>query len=145
MTDVRIFQTPDGGDIRIENGLFELSDGLEQAVYLSLFGGNEEDSGLQGDDSKQWWGNLTETEPARRYRSETQFLFRSIPAIPANLRRIEDAVGRDLAWMADEVAQGVSIVASMPGVNQVHIDISVTVQSGTGYQFGFSSVWGPQQ
>lgn len=119
--DVLIYQTPDDGDITVERGLVELSAGLESAAYLSLFGGNEEDDGREGN-RQQWWGNLTEERPERRYRSETQHLLRSIPPIPANLRRIEEAAGRDLAWFVTVgAASSVSVSASMPGLNKVRL------------------------
>lgn len=143
MTDVLLQQTPDGGDIIVENGRFSLTSGIETAVYLSLFGGNEDDSGAEGDDPIQWWGNLTETDPARVYRSETQHLLRSIPAITANLRRIEAAVGRDLAWMAVTVVSGADIAVSMPGLNRVQIDIDLALADGNRVPVVLEDAWGP--
>lgn len=143
MTDVLLQQTPDGGDIIVENGRFSLTSGIETAVYLSLFGGNEDDSGAEGDDPIQWWGNLTETDPARVYRSETQHLLRSIPAITANLRRIEAAVGRDLAWMAGTVVSGADIAVSMPGLNRVQIDIELALADGSRVPVVLEDAWGP--
>jgi phage gp46-like protein len=127
MTDVLLRQTPDGGDITVESGLWLLSDGLETAVVLSLFGGNEQDPG-NADSTEQWWGNLTEPEPSRTYRSETQYLLRSLPAIPANLLRIEQAAARDLQWMiAAGVAKSVKAAARIPGLNHVVVDIGLVV------------------
>lgn len=142
MTDVLLTHTPDGGEITIENGRVALTNGIETAVYLSLFGGNEEDSGAQGDDRIQWWGNLTETDPARIYRSETQHLLRSIPAISANLRRIEGAVGRDLAWMAGDVVAAANVTASIPGLNRIHIDIQLELADGRRVPLVFEEAWG---
>lgn len=138
----RLFHTADGGEIEIVGGLITMSDGLETAVYLSLFGGNERDSGIEGDAPLQWWGNLTEAEAARQYRSETQHLVRSLPAIPANLRRIEDAVMRDLAWMDGEIARGIEALASIPARNRVQIDLNVEVAGGTKHTFQFAIEWG---
>ena len=127
MTDVLLRQTDDGGDITVEAGLFQLSEGLETAVFLSLFGGNEQDPG-EGESDQQWWGNLSETEPARTYRSETQYLVRSLPAIPANLLRIEQAAGRDLQWMLDEgTAKSVTVSARIPALNRVVVDVELVV------------------
>lgn len=140
--DVRLFHVSDGGEIEIAGGLVTMADGLETAVYLSLFGGNERDSGIEGDAPLQWWGNLTEAEAARQYRSETQHLVRSLPAIPANLRRIEDAVMRDLAWMDGEIARGIEALASIPARNRVQIDLNVEVAGGTKHTFQFALEWG---
>jgi phage gp46-like protein len=131
MTDVLLHQTNDGGDLVIENGLVLLTDGLESAVYLSLFGGNEDDP-AQSDATHQWWGNLTETEPARTYRSETQYLLKSLPLIPANLRRVEQAAKRDLQWMLDAaLATSIDVTASIPALNRMQIDVALQTASGT--------------
>lgn len=130
MTDVLLRQTDDGGEITIENGLALLSDGYEQAVYLSLFGGNEDDPG--GSDTRlQFWGNLIESDQSAMDRSETQHLLRSIPAVPANLRRFEQAAERDLAWMVQAgVALSVTAEASIPRLN--HVALKITIQTTTG-------------
>ncbi len=129
MTDVLLRQSNDGGDITIENGLVLLSEGLEPAVFLSLFGGNEDDPG-DADTTQQWWGNIGETAPERTYRSETQHLIKSLPAIPANLRRIEQAAARDLQWMLDTgEAESVSVEATIPELNRVRTN--VTIQTTT--------------
>lgn len=123
--DVLLFQTTDDGEIEVEDGRVTLSGGLETAAYLSLFGGNEQDSG-RPDDPLTWWGNMDEGQPERRYRSETQYLLRAIPAIPANLRRIEQAAERDLSWMVStNAATAVSATASMPGRNRVRLTIRI--------------------
>jgi len=105
--DVLLEQGNDGGEITIENGITELSDGLANSVFLSLFGGNSDDSGLQADDPKQFWGNLSETELSKQYRSQTQNLLRALPVNTANLQRIEDAAVSDLAWMLEDLADDV--------------------------------------
>lgn len=142
VSDVLLFHEPDGGNIRVEGGRFELTGGIETAVYLSLFGGNEDDSGIQQDDSKQYWGNLTETDPARMYRSETQHLLRSLPAIPANLRRIEDAAARDIAWMADSILKSANIEAFIPKLNWVRLDMKLDLQDGQVVSKSFLEPWG---
>jgi phage gp46-like protein len=124
--DVLLFQTTDDGEIEVEDGHVTLSGGLETAAYLSLFGGNEQDSG-RPDDPLTWWGNIDEQQPERQYRSETQYLLQSIPAVPANLRRIEQAAQRDLAWFVTVgAATEVSAVATMPAVNRVRLVIQIT-------------------
>lgn len=130
MTDVLLRQTNDGGDITIEGGLLLMSEGLETAAYLSLFGGNEDDPG-DTDTTVQWWGNLLETEAERAYRSETQNLIASLPAIPANLRRIEQAASRDLKWMSDTgLAQSIDIEATIPALNRIRIRIDILTATG---------------
>lgn len=138
--DVRLFCTPDGGNIEIVNGQVVMADSPETAVYLSLFGGNERDTGSDGDRPLQWWGNLDEPDTQRRYRSETQSLLRAIPATPANLHRIEDAVSRDLAWMLEDLATSLSIEVTMPRLSWVAIKLEVEID-GVKYPLRFEQPW----
>jgi phage gp46-like protein len=130
MPDVRLYQKDgDGGEVDCVGGQLAMDDGLDTAVYLSLFGGNDDDSGLDGDKPRQWWANLDEPDEARRYRSELQALLRGMPLIPANLRRAEDAAAADLVWMTDSgLASFVSATASMPAVNTVAIQLKIEIQ-----------------
>ncbi len=125
--DVLLFQTPDGGEITALNGQLKLTGGLETAVMLSCFGGNVEDSGLSADNAKQWWGNVEETDTTKTYRSELQFLLKTLPLIPANLPRFEAAANKDLAWLADSVADSVAARATMPGIDQIKITIAIVI------------------
>jgi phage gp46-like protein len=140
MTDVRLYQTNDGGEIDVVAGQLVMADGLETAAYLSLFGGNQEDSGIEGDDGKQWWGNHSEPELAGQYRSETQNILASLPATSGNLRRIEDAASRDLQWFTEDVADSVTVECSMPALNTVHILVTISID-GRVSEFAFTEPW----
>jgi len=138
--DVKLFQTDNEGEINVRDGLVQMGGGLETAAYLSLFGGNEDDDGL-AENNKTWWGNLDEIDPARQYRSETQNLLRAIPATSGNLRRIEDAAARDLAWfIAERVASSVSVSASIPGVNRIKLTVDIEAD-GDESRFEFVENW----
>lgn len=131
MSDVLLFHTVDGGEISIENGTLRMDRaGLETAAYLSMFGGNEDDRGIPADDSKQFWGNLG--EPAeRQYRSETQALLRSLPLIPASLRKVEGAAQRDLAWMSLGLVREIRAIATMPALNTIKLVVELDVDNET--------------
>ncbi len=141
MTDVRLFQTENGGEIECVNGQIILNDGLETAAYLSLFGGNEEDSGLTATDSLQWWGNVWEQDPADKFRGETQFLLRSLPATSGNLRRVEDAANRDLSWLVDrKLARSIEVAASIPALNRILIKPRIVIDDRE-YSYVFTQAW----
>lgn len=123
--DVLLFQTNDDGNITVSGGIVELSGGLQTTAYLSLFGGNEEDEG-GSDTTLSWWANLDELDPSGQYRSETQNTLQALVAIPANLRRVEDAALRDLAWLIErKVAVRISVEATMPGLNKIKLTINI--------------------
>ena len=96
MSDVRIFQVDDGGEIEFAGSDIVTTDlktdtGLESAVYLSWFGGNE---------LSPWWGNIGEPVE-RQYTSELAKVLRDLPATSNNLLRVEDAANHDVQWMLD--------------------------------------------
>jgi phage gp46-like protein len=128
--DVLLCQTIDGGEIESINGLITMSSGLDTSAYLSLFGGNEDDDGSDTT-PHQYWGNLLDTESSRKYRSETQYLLKSVPATTSNLGRIEDAVNRDLQWYLDEnIANSIGVTVTLIGVNKVNINIIIIGAEG---------------
>lgn len=140
MTDVLLYQSTDNGDINIADGVIELTDRQDTMAYLCLFGGNEDDSGSQ-DSKLGWWGNLSESDPALKYISETQHLLRSIPATSANLLRVEEAAKRDLSVFTDKnIANSVSVTASIPKLNWVKLAIAID-----GVIITFTENWGASE
>lgn len=127
MTDVRLFQTNDGGEISMENGIVEMDDGRYTAVYLALFGGNEDDPGGE-DTTLQWWGNLLDVDSVRKYRSRTQHVLEGLPATTGNLKRILEAVTADLADLVEGgYLETPEISVSIPKVNSVTITIEIPI------------------
>lgn len=133
--DVYLFDTPDGGDITPD---LEIRDGLETAAYLSLFGGNVKDDGRETNPFN-WWGNLSENEEDKIYRSTAAYLLRTVPPTPKNLRRIEDAARNDLAWfVTDDFTKTLNVSATMPKLN--HVKLSVVMEGIDPLEF--RSDWG---
>lgn len=138
--DVKLFQTIDDGEINVVNGVIDMSSGLDTAVYLSLWGGNEDCSG-QVVCPFTWWGNFDETDKAKKQVSETQYLLQSIPAITANLLRIEQAAGRDLNWLLEnKIASSVVITVSIPALNRIKIIANIEAR-GIESSFEFVENW----
>jgi hypothetical protein len=123
-----MFQTVDGGEVTVTNGTMVLTDGPATAVFLALYGGNEDDP-AEADVSLEWWGNKIETDVQKHYRSRTQYLLRALPAIPANLPRVKSAVEQDIAdLVATEVLVDPEVTVIIPKLNTVHI----TIDTATG-------------
>jgi phage gp46-like protein len=137
-----LLAAPLGFGIEFLAGTVTMTGGFDTAVQLSLFGGNFDDDGSPATASKQWWGNLTETSEEFWYRSRTQFLLQSIPAVSGNLRLIEQAAKQDLSWLLDlNIATTVDVLVSIPALNRVQIDISILAQ-GEESSFSFTENWG---
>ena len=138
--DVLLFQEDDGGNIAIEDGLVVMTAGLETAFYLAIFGGNEDDPGLD-DESNTWWGNLDETDDSKKYRSETQYLLRSIPSTTGNLNRIKQAVERDTSFFIESgEVDSIDVIVSMPGLNRIKISV-FSVSQNQLIELEFTSDW----
>lgn len=138
--DVLLIQAIDDGEIIVENGIVEMSGGLETAAYLSLFGGNEDDDG-RDNSPFSWWGNLDEINLSQQYHSETQNLLQAIPASSANLLKVEDAVNRDLSWfLQDNIASSIVAEVSIPTFNVIKIIINIEA-NGEESNFNFTQNW----
>lgn len=98
--DVLFFDTLDGGEISVENGLIECDKGFKTAVYLSLFGGNKEDDG-RIKNTKTWWGNMLDTPTDEKMVSRFQNVISSLPLNSKNIKMAEDAAKDDLQWMIE--------------------------------------------
>jgi len=137
--DVTLLQHSDGGEISVINGVVEMSGGLETSVYLALFGGNEDDQG-RALNQFSWWGNAGEVTE-KHYRSKTQNLLQSLPAISVNLRRVEDAAQSDLAYLINlKIASSVDVFASIPAVNEFNVSVTIRAE-GKEIEFNFTENW----
>lgn len=138
--DIHLFQTVDDGDVDIVGGVVQMDGGLGTSVYLSLFGGNEDDDG-SSKNKFTWWANYNEIDTAKTYRSETQFLLKSLPATSNNLKRIEQAVIRDLSYMIDKgIASDVISQVTIPRLNKVDINIMIQTSFGE-IEIKFTTNW----
>lgn len=123
--DVLIFTTLDGAEINVENGILEMTDSFKTAVYLSLLGGNIEDDGTQAAKKKEWWGNkLENNNPERKLTSRFQNIIYGLPATPANLKKLDEAVKQDLAWFITEKIVD-TIVLELRLTNKNRVDILI--------------------
>ncbi|WP_432631806.1 hypothetical protein, partial [Brachyspira sp.] len=55
--DIKLIMTEEGFDIDIKNNFIEMTSGFESAIFLSLFGGNEEDDYSEATNKNQFWAN----------------------------------------------------------------------------------------
>ena len=120
--DVILFQTADDGEIEVEAGVVTMDGGLQTSAYVSLFGGNESGG--------EWWANISEPDPVKRYTSRAQTALDTLPPSSANLIKVQDAAAHDLAWMiAEGVADTVEVLATIPKLNAVKLTIDINGES----------------
>ena len=83
--DLLLYDTPDGGDIRITEGFIASDRTFGTAVYLSLFGGNKEDNGRVRN-RRTWWGNtLRGVNENQRLVSRLQAVIFGLPMTTMNI------------------------------------------------------------
>ncbi len=129
----------DGGSLRIIDGEAVRSGGLQAAVYISLFGGNDADDGATASRSQFWGNHLGNDEPIR---GRLGTLIRTIPMVSESLARIEATAALDLAWMVDNnIATGVTVDASMRLARWLHLDFSIEMLATTTEHFKWRLNW----
>lgn len=129
--NVALFNTSDGGEILIVGGLVDSGGGLEAAVFLSLFGNNNDG---------EWWGNLSQDDPARQYPGETQKLIDGLPARPSNLLRIQDAVTRDLEPLIEAgVFKTVDPEALLVGPKRLRLRVTIDGDTTLEYELNWEA------
>lgn len=127
MADVYLYQGFDGGEISVKNGVIQMTDSLETAVYISLF----------GQDKGDYWGNLLSSNE-QKINSQTAKLLVSLPSTMSNLNKLEEAIQSDLGWIKSlDYAKEIYVKLMIPGINAIGIYINID-----GIDLVFVSSWG---
>ena len=140
--DLLLCDTPDGGDIIILDGLISSERAYGTAVYLSLFGGNQEDNG-KVKNRKTWWGNtLRGVSENQKLVSRFQAIIFGLPMTTKNIMDAEEAAKLDLDWMvgeklADEIIPDGRAVSN----NRFNLKIQIKSKGKTIYSSTFVIPW----
>lgn len=108
-----------GGDLQLLGNDLALVYGMENQVYLALFGGNVEGN---------WWGNdlLMPNDTAQQFNSQTERALDNNVLNDAGIAKIQNAVKADLAYLKAIV----TVVVSLLDANVVEIQIKVVYPTG---------------
>jgi phage gp46-like protein len=128
----------------MEDGIIIADNNYSTPIYLSLFGGNKDDSGVVKT-NKTWWGNtLKGTGKNEKLVSRFQHIIRSMPLTVKNIRNAESAAGLDLAWMVEEgLADTVEASGSTKGEKRFHMEIHLIKSGASIFDYNLDTVWGP--
>lgn len=140
--DVLVNDSADGGELTIVNGLVMPDRGFSTAMYLSLFGGNYEDSG-KVDNSSTWWGNrFNETKENEKMISRFQSFIRSKPLTSKNLNLASDYVEKDIEWMKElGICDDVEVNISSAGNNRINIELVISKSGELIEKGNFTANW----
>jgi phage gp46-like protein len=140
--DLLLEDTPDGGNIRIDDGLFVSDQSFNTAVYLSLFGGNKDDTG-KVKNNKTWWGNmLPETSDTEKLVSRFQSIILGLPMTTKNIQEAETAAMLDLSWITDEgIADEILVDGRAGNSNKFFLRVDIRAAGKSIYDNTFSLFW----
>lgn len=142
--DLSIEDTTRGGDFEFYRSDFVLTAGLRNNVYLSLFGGNIEQSSNKefrtGEERFDWWGNqlFFEGDLDRQFNSETEKTLTEVAVDSAGRSVIEAAVLRDLQSL-NSVAD-IEVEVTLESIDRIKIKISV-IERTTDVATEFEYLW----
>jgi phage gp46-like protein len=140
--DLLLEDTPDGGDISIGDGLFVNDRSFNTAVYVSLFGGNKDDTG-KVKNNKTWWGNtLPETSDTEKLISRFQSIILGLPMTTKNIQDAETAAMLDLAWIIEEgIADEILVDGHAGNSNKFFLRVNIRTVGKSVYDNTFSLFW----
>lgn len=130
MADIELKHTADGADYVLKGSDISVSSGIQNAVYLALFGGDKS--------PEDWWGNsLVSQDLSLQFSSGTQSVLADIAVNGAGRLRVEQAVKSDLSHLSNIADISVSVV-----VNSTNsIAINLTIKEPSGSDVNLSYIW----
>lgn len=117
MTDLLIYETGNGGDLKLRGADLVSVNGYENVTYLAMFGG------------ASWWGNYM--QPSRPFQSQTETVLETTALNSAGRLAVEEAVKNDLAFLTE--IPGTTFTVSVTLVSKDRIDIDIAVDGQTFY------------
>jgi phage gp46-like protein len=110
MIDLMFIETGDGGDFDYdENGYLTPINGLQNQVYLALFGGNDD-----------WWGNYL-MKPENQFLSTFENTLKEVALNSSGVSKLEEAALNDFKYL-QQYAE-ISVVGSIIGHNRFKLEV----------------------
>lgn len=146
MSDIALVWDNDAGtaDVTVVANDLRRDDGLETALYLSLFTDRRAEDGEETD-RRGWWGDGVPVVPDDRWGSRLWQLARA-KSEPATARRAEEYVREALTWLTeDRVTDRVEVTAELaaPGALVLSVTVYRPNQDVTRYRYDY--VWASQE
>jgi hypothetical protein len=124
MTDLLIYETGAGGDLKLRGNDFATVNGYENAPYMSMFGGNG------------YWGNYM--FPNNPFNSQTEPVLQNTPLTSAGRVAIEQAMANDLKFL--ENIPGTTVVVNTVIKGPQRLDATININGKD-----FYLQWNPDQ
>ena len=120
-------------DLLIENGDFKAEDGLDTALWVSLFTDARADESqvLQPESRRGWMGNLV-SNVFERQLGGLLWLAEQRRLIQETLNEVEDYVRKSLDWMLEDgLARNIEVSGEIVPLNGLAVTITITTQEGS--------------
>lgn len=150
MTDLalRLSNGGEGLDLAVVNNDLATDDGLQTAIFLSLFcnARADDDDELPAGitDRGGWWGDRIETD-ATDSTGSTLWLFAREKLTEQTASRIREACATALKWLTgDGVAQSVDVQTEIAAGGLLKIQIDVTKPNIAPVRFTYNYNWAAQ-
>jgi hypothetical protein len=115
MTDIELYESGNGGEIRLVGSDVNTVVGITNMPYMSCFGGSD------------WWGNaLLPDDVGQRHTATTEETLRVTPLSSAGLPIIERAIQNDLAYITEQFSgTKIEIESSIPQPNRIDMNVNI--------------------
>jgi phage gp46-like protein len=140
MSDIALTWMADLGaaDVTVTANDLTANDGLETAVYLSLF------TDRQAEENGGWWGDAVPVVPGDLMGSRLWLLGRAKQS-ESTLRRAEEHAREALKWLLDDrVAATVTVTAAFVGVGVLELTATLARPGGDAVRYQYDYTWAAQ-
>lgn len=133
MSDLYLSPTDDGGDLVITNGKPEMTGGLDNAVYTSLF-------------TRAWWGNSVSTT-SQQYDSDIPRIMDEETLNNTTRNAVIKEAERVLQWMVtDGIAERVEARAEIKDRSTLYLAVTIYEPfHDAGTTFAYQANWENQE
>lgn len=151
MSDIALAWDSEAGaaDVRIAANDLQRDDGLETAVFLSLFTDRRAEDGDTLPDSvtdrRGWWGDGVPVVPDDKWGSRLWLLSRA-KAEPATAQRAREYAEEALAWLVeDRVTERVDVTSEVLPGGALALAVSVYRPDKDVARYRYDYVWASQE
>lgn len=136
-------------DLSISDGDIDMDEGLESAVFISLFTDMRAriDDSFDNNDRRGWWGDQTLPVTGDQIGSRLWLLNRSKSTLE-NIRLAKIYVEEALKWLVDDgVAKKVEAIAEragQPGNDRLYMSAKIYKSDSTDVTYKFDAFWNAQ-
>ena len=132
MGDIALTNNRTSGELTVEDGDLVADNGLQTAVFISLFSGAKE----------KYWGNEFGDEPAEHYGGEFEPLLEGALIDNTSINLMGDAIQRDLEWMKEaNLISEVQVSAHIVSMDEAQFRLILFKPNGDKQVLEFSSNW----